>query len=107
MYPLLKKNNGKINQTVTKIKLVLSIFPCLKYIYKSECVPSSPLLLVVKGIFYGRIGFYYLTNIYSSKFPASELTGIITFTHHNDFWIKSNEEHGSMVKQFKRNKFSK
>ena len=28
-------------------------------------------------MFYGRIGFYYLTNIYCSKFPTSELTGLI------------------------------
>ena len=42
MHPLLKKNNGKINQTVTKIKHVLGIFQCLKYIYKSACVPQQP-----------------------------------------------------------------
>ena len=87
MHPLLKKNNRKINQPVTKIKHVLNIFPCLKYIYKSGCVPSSPFVFVVKG-------FYYLTNIYCSKFPTPELTRFVTITYHNsDFWIKSNEEH--------------
>ena len=98
MHPLLKKNNGKINQTVTKIKHVLSMFPYLTYIYKSAWVPSSLLVsspFVVKGMFYGRIGFYYLTSIYCSMFRTSELTGFITITYHNiDFWIKSNEEHG-------------
>ena len=88
MHPLLKKNNEKINQPVSKIKHALIIFPCLKYIYKSGCVPSSPLVFVLKG-------FYYLTNIYCFKVPTSELTGFITITYHNsDFWIKSNEEHG-------------
>ena len=59
------------------------------------CPPSSPLVFVVRGMFYGRIGLYYLTNIYCSKFLTSELTGFITITYHNsDFWIKLNEEHG-------------
>ena len=92
MHHLLKKNSRKINQPVTKIKHVLNIFPCLKYIYKSGCVLSSPLVFVV-------IGFYYLTNIYCSKFPTSELTGFITITYHNsDFWIKSNEEHETNIR---------
>ena len=64
MHPLLKKDNGKINQTVTKIKHVLSIFPCLKYIYKSTCVSSSPLVFVVKAMFYGRVDFYNLTQTF-------------------------------------------
>ena len=64
-------------------------------LYKSAYVPSSPLVFVVKGMFHGRIGFCYLTNIYCSELPMSELTGFITITYHNiDFWIKSNEEHG-------------
>ena len=64
MHPLLKKNNGKINQTAAKIKHVLRILPCLKYIYKSACVPPAALFVfVVRGMFYDRIGLYYLTNI--------------------------------------------
>ena len=43
-----KKNNGKINRTVTKIKHVLRIFPCLKYIYKSACVPPTAFLYFCK-----------------------------------------------------------
>ena len=67
-----------------------SIFPCLSYKYKSGRVTNSPLLLVVKGMFCGRIGFYYLTNFYCSKFPMFELTGFITITYHNSyFWIRS------------------
>ena len=45
--------------------------------------PSSPLVFVVRGMFYGRIGLYYLKNIYCSKFPKSELTGFVTITYHN------------------------
>ena len=41
----LEKNNGKINQTVTKIKHILGMFPCLKYIYKSACIPQQPLCI--------------------------------------------------------------
>ena len=95
MHPLLKKNTWKINQTVTKIKHVLGIFQCLKYIYKSACVPQEPSCIVVREMFYGRIGLYYLTNIYGSKFLTSELAGFITITYHNSgFLIKSNEEYG-------------
>ena len=43
----LKKNNVKINQTVTKIKHVLGIFPLLKYIYKSACVTQAALLYLL------------------------------------------------------------
>ena len=95
MHPLLKKNNGKIDQTVIKIKHVLGIIPCLKYIYKSTCVPQQPFCICLRGMFYDRIGLYYLTNIYCSKFLRSKLTGFITVAYHkSDFWIKSNEEHG-------------
>ena len=47
MHPLLKKNNGKMNQTVTKIKHVLGIFPCVKYIYKSACMLPAALLYLL------------------------------------------------------------
>ena len=50
MHPLLKNNNGKINQTVTKIKHVLGIFQCLKYIYKSACVPPAVLLYLLQEV---------------------------------------------------------
>ena len=59
------------------------------------CLPSSPLVFVVRGMIYCRIGLYHLTNIYCSKFLTSELNGFMTITYHNtDFWIKLNEEHG-------------
>ena len=59
------------------------------------CPPSNPLVFLVRGMLYGRIGLYHVTSIYCSKFPTSELTGFVTITCHNsDFWIKSNEEHG-------------
>ena len=89
-----KRNIGKIKQTVNKIKHVLRIFPCLKYIYKSACVPQQPSCICCKRHVLWQNRFI-LPNIYCSKFPTSELTGFITITYHNgDFWIKLNEEHG-------------
>ena len=59
------------------------------------CPPSNPFVFVVRGMFYGKMGLYYLANVYCSKFQTSELTEFITITYHNsDVRIKLNEEHG-------------